>query len=137
MTLLARCISYVVIVSVVSLGFALGAVWLLRPDASAARAAHTPPLPPRIADSIERKKDPPAPPAPAIAAGPALPETRQDANAALHPLPPRQVIRELKVQRPARPRREPVQEARNAQMQASTSFPQPAGVTTARSDVPY
>src|SRR5262245_60236373 len=97
MNLAAKCVSYVVIVGGLSLGFADGARWLASPDSAGPRVASVPPPPPRIAESIARKQEPAPPPLPAVASRPLVaPPAMQEANAALHPQPVRQAIRDLR-----------------------------------------
>jgi len=81
-------------------GLAGGALWLARPDASqrATSPARAAPIPPRIAESIERRRPLPAPPAEplAVATPAAVRPTMQESNVALNPKPPiKFVIREL------------------------------------------
>jgi hypothetical protein len=137
MQLAIKCVSYVAIVVGLSLTLASGVRWLVSPDPAAARVTYTPPIPPRIADSIERKKELPPPPPPVVATAPAMAQpAMQNANVALHPPPrPREVIRELRVRPPgAKPRVKPDE---RLQAQAPPVVPAREVVTTARSDVPY
>jgi len=110
-----------------------GMSWLVQPDASAAASApRVAPVPPRIAESIERRKEPPPPPPPAVA--PKEPMTVS--NASLAP-PPNQTIRELSAPKP------PIRAPGPRSMQARTAAPpqsaQPAvpAATTARTDAPF
>jgi hypothetical protein len=133
MNLPAKCVSYVAIVAGLSLGLTYGALWLVSPDPDGQRVPDRPPLPPRIADSIERKKEPPPSP-PVVAAKPFVAEPpMQEANVALPP--PRQAVRELRV-RPPSPKRPPKPDAR-MQTQPLPIVPAHGEVTTARTDVPY
>jgi hypothetical protein len=133
--LAAKCVSYAIIIGGVPLALAYGALWLISADPASERIVYRPPLPPRIADSIARRQEPP-PPQPAVTAQPvATPLVMQGANVALHPPPARQVIRESRPPR-SHPKRPSKPDAR-MQAQPLPIAPAPAVVTTARSDVPF
>jgi hypothetical protein len=76
-----------------------GVFWLARTDASASTEVRPRPIPPRIADSIERKKV--VVPPQALPVTPAATSAMQTMNASLQrPPAPKQHIRELTPQRP-------------------------------------
>lgn len=141
---LIKSLSYVVIVGGLSLALAQGARWLVSAEPGATPVAYRPPLPPRIADSIERKKELPPPPPPVVAAKPFVAQpVMQQAAVSLHAR--QQEIREnqiheLRAQKPARQRapRPPHLDAQApADVPAAAPIQVQAVVTTARSDVPY
>lgn len=134
-SIVIKSLSYVVIVGGLTLALAQGARWLVSADPGARPAVHRPPLPPRIAESIERRKEPaPPPPAPAVAK-PFVPQpVMQQAAVALHPPPA--PLRDSRRSKPGR--RHPPKPGQGIDTQAPPAAPpaQPV-VTTARSDVPY
>jgi hypothetical protein len=128
---LAKPIAYVAVTGGVLIGLAGGVTWLVQPDPGHKAEARAAVIPPRIADSIERKKQPVRPvesetPKPVM----------QEANVALTPAPqPKFRMRDVNAPPPrARQRRQ----ARNARAGSETP-PAPAApaVTTARTDFPY
>ena len=70
MRFLARLLIYTATVGALAGGMVGGALWLVQPGATMTREARAAPIPPRIADSIERKR--PVPVA-AVAPEPAKP----------------------------------------------------------------
>jgi hypothetical protein len=132
--------AYVLIVAVVAVAFLQTGRWLIASDPNYKAEPRVATIPPRIADSIERKKDlvpvsatPVSAPATAtVAAAP-----MREAAVSLAQ-PPRQVIHELSLPKPAAPKRKP--KARTIEARVAPSWTEPArsqAVTTARSDVPY
>lgn len=131
-----RSLSYVVIVGGLTLALALGARWLVSADPAAPPVASTPRLPPRIADSIERKREPLPPPPPVVAEKPFVAQpVMQQATVSLHP--PRAAIRELRASKPGRKRPPEPAQSLDASPQPPAPVAERAVVTTARSDVPY
>jgi hypothetical protein len=142
MRTLAAALAYTIIAAAMAYGFVAAATWLVASDASApivARAA--PPIPPRIAESIERRmarvpeqpRDPP--PAPA-----SLKPALQEASVSLVARPPVEVnVRNtMAAPAPIRLRQKP------RSQQADTITPSAIEVSratmpiaTARSDIPY
>jgi hypothetical protein len=138
--LAAKCVSYAIIIGGVPLGLAFGALWLISPDPAGERVVYRPPLPPRIADSIARRQEPPPAPQPVIASQPVIAPVvaqpmMQGANVALHPPPARRVTRDYRA-RPPQPKWPQKPDAR-MQAQPLPIAPQQGVVTTARSDVPF
>ena len=141
MTLMAKFVSYAAIICGLPLVFAGGIHWLVAADAHAPRALESPPLPPRIADSIERKKQPLPPPSPSVPPRSAVVTAPlRQATASLHPAPvPTTVRGPHRGVMKSRSAREAVKMpaiAAPAPQAVSTRLPQ-AVITTARSDVPY
>ena len=133
-TIVIKSLSYVVIVGGLTLALAQGGRWLVSADPGATPAVHRPPLPPRIADSIERRREPPPPPPPAVVAKPFVAQpVMQQATVSLHP--PRAPLRELRREKPGRRHPQPAQ-ALDTQAPPAAQLAQPV-VATARSDVPY
>ena len=77
MKLLALLLTYLGVGAGLFAGLVGGVLWLVRPDPTIAQERRVPPIPPRIADSIERKVAPPARVTPA-----ALIETKVEPEAA-------------------------------------------------------
>ena len=129
---LGKLLAYIAVTGSVLLGLAGGGMWLVRPDPQLKEQARAAPaIPARIADSIERKKEPVRPAEPEIAK-----PVMKEASVALTPAPqPKFTIREMNAPpQKARPRRlardgRPVQEA--------PPVPTAAVVSTARTDFPY
>ena len=123
-----RLLAYLVVTGGILFGLAGGMMWLVHPDARSKEEARAPVIPPRIADSIERKREP---------ARPVEPETpkpvMREASVALTPAPqPKLAIREMSPPPRARPRK--------VAPEGRTADPAPAPaaiVTTARTDFPY
>ncbi len=128
---LANLIAYVAVTGGVFFGLASGVTWLVQPDPGHKTEARAAVIPPRIADSIERKKEPVRP---VVAETPK--PVMQEANVALTPAPqPKFRIRDADSPPPrARQRRQ----ARDARAVSETA-PAPAApaVTTARTDFPH
>ena len=129
---LARLFSYAAVVGGLSLALIWGAIWLAGPDPNFQPVARAAPISPRIADSIERKREPPPPPEP-VAVQPPM----KEANVSLAPPPPRQVIRELtpvpKTKRASKRTPDP----NNPAARESPPAQQVPLVTTARTDFPF
>jgi hypothetical protein len=159
MTSIGRLASYVALVGGLSYALVFSAIWLARPDPSIRAEAHAAPIPPRIAASIERRRE--ALPAVETASAPAA--TEPAVTLAAVPLPPVRPEPEAPTMKeahvsleavslesvPLPPRRGPIG-ARRATLQpaaqplapipvASDEAPRPAPVriSTARSDFPY
>jgi hypothetical protein len=138
MNIAIAMLSYLAAAAALAGGLAGGVVLLARPgDAqSAAAAQRVAPIPPRIADSIERKKPIPQPPAAPLAVakqvevGPMM----QDANVAISRTPMKFVVRELPPP-PKKRRKQSTQQASAAAVQQGASTA--SAVTTARTDNPY
>jgi hypothetical protein len=127
--LIATLFGYLAVVSLLAGGVLGGVVWLIRTDGAESATVRAAPLPPRIADSIERKKALVPPQPPPVAALPYRP--LQEANAALSQ-PPRSFIREL-----APPRAKPQVRSRDRaplQAPAHAAAPPAAVPITVRSD---
>lgn len=133
MKLARTLLAYTLVIGVLCAGLINGVLWLVRPGPAISHEARAAPIPPRIAESIERKKpilikeSEPEPAKPATTALPAMTE----ANVSLAPAPVRSFnIRELA---PAKPKRKP----RENGVAESPAAPAPAAISTARSDFPY
>lgn len=130
MRLARALLGYALALGVLCAALIGGATWLIAPGEAVSQTARPAPIPPRIADSIERKKPVPVHEAAPEPAKPAMTE----AVVSLTPAPVRSYkIRELTP--PARPKRRPRTEPVTAQ--AAPALPAAPAVTTARSDVPY
>jgi hypothetical protein len=128
--LAALLLCYLAATSVLASALLGSVFWLIRTDPSAGAPARVVAIPPRIADSIERKKM--SVPAPALQAAPAPVRPMQEANAALkQPPAARWVIRELT---PARSKGRQANQ-RPVRPPAQTATPTYA-VTTGRDDNP-
>ena len=149
MKLIALLMSYLGVTAGLLGGVVAGALWLVKPDPSAATATpRVAPISPRIADSIERRKmdTPAAAPVVQTAGTNVEPQpikpAMQEAPAALTQAPLRVQIRELS-QRTAK--RKPLPHQRNAAAQnvatheaAATPAPPVARpIATGRTDSPY
>jgi len=125
-------VSYAAVVGGLSLLLIYGAIWITSPDPSLKAEARAAPLSPRIAESIERRKDA-IPRAEPIEVKP--PEPMTEVNVALTPsLPPapKPILREAR-----RPKIKPVSNRNVArEIALEPAAPRPV-VTTARSDFPY
>ena len=135
MKLAGTFLAYTLALGILFAGLLGGVMWLVRPGPAVSHEARAAPIPPRIADSIERKKpipvkaSEPEPARPAAMATPAMTE----ANVSLAPAPARSFnIRELA---PAKPKRRP-REHGVAENRAAPA-PAAAAISTARSDFPY
>ncbi len=134
MMLLRTLLAYTCMIGVLCAGLIGGVTWLVQPGAAVPHEAYVAPIPPRIADSIERKKPilVKAEPEPAKPVEPAQP-AMQEQNASLAPAPAFR-IRELTPQtkHPRKPRERAIAQDARAALAPSVST-----VTTARSDFPY
>lgn len=134
MKVLARLLAYAVTICLLAAGLIGGTLWLVKPDPTIKVETRDAPIPPRIAESIERKKPLPLP------AAPATPEpvkpVMHEASASLTNQPTFK-IRELSPppQWKAKKRREPKQKSIVAE--ASPAAPAAPAVSTARTDFPY
>jgi hypothetical protein len=129
-------VGYVAVVGGLSLLLVYGAIWLAHPDPSLKAKLRATPLSPRIAESIERKKDTIPRDAP-VKIRPA--ESMTEVNVALTPSPPpapkpipRETRHRAKIKHVPNPNVAPRQIARDGPAAA----PRPV-VATARSDAPY
>jgi hypothetical protein len=136
MRTLARFAGYAAVVGGVSMTLIHGAFWLGSPDPSFKVEGRVAPLSPRIAASIERKKDviPRVQPVAEQLAKPMM-----EANVALTPSPPPKPIL-----RGAQARRQTIKYVSNSRNVApreitpeAPAVAPRAAVTTARSDVPF
>jgi hypothetical protein len=92
--LIATLVGYLAVTSMLAGGLLGGILWLIRTDGAESAPVRVAALPPRIADSIERKKDVVPPQAPPVASLPVKP--MQEANVALsQPVAAKWFIREL------------------------------------------
>ena len=98
---LAALLRYLAVTCALACALLGGIAWLVRVDATEGAPTRDVPIPPRIADSIERKKTFVPPPPPEAPPAPAIP--MHQANVALtRPNTARPVIRELKSPSPPR-----------------------------------
>ena len=138
MNIAIAMLGYLAAAAALAGGLTGGVVLLARPgDAqSAAAPQRVAPIPPRIADSIERRKPIPQPPAAplAVAKQVEVGPTMQEAKVALSRTPMKFVVREL----PPPPKKRRKQSTQQASTAAFEQGPSTASaVTTARSDNPY
>jgi len=138
MNIAIAMLGYLAAAAALAGGLTGGVVLLARPgDAqSAAAPRRAAPIPPRIADSIERRKPIPQPPAApiAVAKQDEVRPTMHESNVALNRTPVKFVVRELPP--PPKKRKKPSTPQASAaafEQGASTA----SNVTTARSDNPY
>jgi hypothetical protein len=133
MKILAGLLTYTAVVCLLAGGVVQGTRWLAEPDPAIKRETRAAPIPPRIAESIERKKPLPVP---AVTAAPEpVKPVMQEASASLTNQPAVK-IRELSPppQRSVKKRHEQKQKPVVAEAPAAA----PAqGVSTARTDFPY
>jgi hypothetical protein len=142
MRTLTAALAYAIVATAMACGFVAAATWLVAPDASAplvARAA--PPIPPRIAESIERRmawvpEQPRDPPPTPVSTKPAL----QEASVSLVARPPVEVSVRNTMAAPApiglrqKPRSQQANTATASALEASrVTMP----IAAARSDIPY
>ena len=131
MRFLARLLIYTAIVGALAGGMVGGTLWLVQPGATMTREARAAPIPPRIADSIERKR-PMAVPVAAAAPEPAKPVMQMAPVSLTHK--PTFKIRDLSP--PSAQKRNKRRERKPVVAEPSpVSLPQ--AVTTARTDSPY
>ena len=124
--------TYTLAIGVLCAALIGGATWLITPGPAVSHEARIAPIPPRLADSIERKKPLPVQ-EPEYRPEPVKP-AMQEAAASLTPAPVRSFkIRELNP--PPNQKRKPRREEGVAQ--AAAPAPVAPLVSTARSDVPY
>jgi hypothetical protein len=129
MRFLARLLIYTAIVGALAGGMVGGTFWLVQPGATMTREARAAPIPPRIADSIERKK-PMAVPAPAPE--PAKPVMQMAPVSLTHQ--PAFKIRDLS---PPSAQKRNKRRERKPVVAESSPVSLPQAVTTARTDSPY
>jgi len=134
MKLAGTLLSYALAVGVLCAGLIGGVLWLIQPGSAISHEARAATIPPRIAESIERRK-----PIPVQASEPAPAKpVMTEANASLTPAPVHQFkIRELNP--PPKQHRKPRGETAVAAASAPAAAIRTAApaVSTARSDVPY
>ncbi len=141
MKLIALLAAYLGVGAGLMAGLMSGVFWLVKADASAVQEPRVAPIPPRIADSIERKMVPPQP-VPVTPA--AIVETKvepepvkpamKEADAALTQAPRKVQIRETNRQVP---KKKPRDERRLAAQEAASDAPPARPIATARTDFPY
>jgi hypothetical protein len=134
MRVLAGLLAYAVTVCLLAAGLIGGTLWLVKPDPAVRVETRAAPIPPRIAESIERKKPLPVPVA--MATPEPLKPVMHEASASLTNQPAFK-IRELSPppQWQAKKRREQKQKSEVAE--ASPVAPATPAVSTARTDFPY
>jgi len=133
MKLAGTLLSYALAVGVLCAGLIGGVLWLIHPGAATSREARAATIPPRIAESIERRK-----PIPVQASEPAPAKpVMTEANASLTPAPVHQFkIRELNP--PPKQHRKPRGESAVAHAAPAAAIRAAApAVSTARTDVPF
>jgi len=137
MNIAVAMLGYLAAAAALAGGLAGGVLFLARSgDSQAAAPQRVAPIPPRIAESLERRKPFPAPPitAPAAPTQVGISSTMQESHVALIRTSPKFVLREL----PSPPRKRRKQSAPQASTAAFAQGAPPASVvTTARSDNPY
>jgi len=134
MRLAGTLLSYAFAIGVLCAGLIGGVMWLVQPGAATSHEVRAAPIPPRIADSIERRKPIPVQESEPAPAKPVM----TDANVSLTPAPVRPFkIRELNP--PPKQHRKPRGETAVAAASAPAAAIRTAApaVSTARSDVPY
>lgn len=127
-------LAYALTIGVLCAGLIGGAMWLIQPSAAISHETRAAPVPPRIADSIERRKPIPVKESEPEPAKPAM----KEADVSLAPAPVRSFkIRELAP--PVKQKRKPRGDSAVAQVPTPAETPRSVSpvVTTARSDVPY
>jgi len=130
MRVLAALFAYTAVVCLLAGGLIWGTLWLVEPDPTIKLERQAAPIPPRIAESIERKKPLPVP---AVTATPEpVKRVMQEASASLTNQPIAK-IRELSPPpKKAKKRRE-----QNPVVAEAPTIPVPQTVSTARTDFPY
>jgi hypothetical protein len=132
--LIAILLCYLAATSVLASALLGGVFWLIRTDPTESAPARVAAIPPRIADSIERRKMVLPAPEPQVPPAPVRP--MQEANVALKQPPPaaRWVIRELT---PSRPNGRRARSLGQPPVRASAEAIAPAyAVTTGRDENP-
>ena len=127
MRFLARLLIYTAIVGSLAGGMVGGTLWLVQPGATMTREARAAPVPPRIADSIERKR-----PRPVAAPEPAKPVMQMAPVSLTHR--PAFKIRDLS---PPSAQKRNKRRERKPVVAESSPVSLPQAVTTARTDFPY
>lgn len=141
MKLLALLLTYLGVSAGLFAGLIGGVLWLVRPDPTIAQERRVPPIPPRIADSVERKTAPPAVTPAALTETKVAPEpvnpAMQEADAALTQAPRKVQIRETKPRPPIK--RKPRDGRSIASHEAAPAPEAPAPIVRplARTDFPY
>lgn len=136
---LAILLAYVVVSAGLIGGLLSGVLWLVQPGPTVAQEPRAAPIPPRIAESIERKLAPPPAPVAVKEPEPVKP-AMQEAQVSLTSATPRVQIRDLAPPPPVK--RKPRRDERTIASQRA-SAPQEASsasarvVSTGRSDSPY
>jgi hypothetical protein len=133
MKLIGILVSYALAIGVLFSTLVGGVMWLVQPGPAISREARAAPIPPRIADSIERRKPIPVEEHRPEPVKPAM----QEANVSLAPTPMRSTkIRELSA--PVTQTRKRRSEQAGVRETRAVSTPSPAAtISTARSDFPY
>lgn len=133
MKLAGTLLSYALTVGVLCAALIGGVLWLIQPGAAIPHEARAATIPPRIADSIERRKPIPVQTSEPAPARPVMTE----ANASLTPAPVRPFkIRELNP--PPKQHRKPRGETAVADVAPTAAIRTAAPViSTARTDVPF
>jgi hypothetical protein len=135
MRVLAILFGYVVSTAALAAALIGGTFWLVQADPSLTPEAKAAPIPPRIAESIERKKVPIAAAEPVPVKAPML-----EANVALTTQPaPKITIRELSLLPPAKKRKAKVPSKERAVAVSDETRPEshPLTVSTNRNESPY
>ena len=133
MRLAGILLSYVLAIGFLFAGLVGGVTWLIQPGAAVSGEPRVAPIPPRIADSIERRK-----PLPVRAEEPeSVKPVMKEVNVSLAP-PPAGSFKIRELSPPAKQQRTRRDERGVASDQAVPAVPVPAPVvSTARSDFPY
>lgn len=134
MKLVGTLLAYALTIGTLFAGLIGGVTWLVQPGPAISRQAHSAPIPPRIADSIERKKPIAVKEAAPEPAKPAIAPAMTEANVSLAPAP----SFKIRERAPAPHRRKPQRERGVAQAGAPEPIPAARSpLPTARSDFPY
>jgi hypothetical protein len=132
MKLAGTLLSYALTVGVLCAALIGGVLWLIQPGAAIPHEARAATIPPRIADSIERRKPIPVQTSEPAPARPVMTE----ANASLTPAPVRPFkIRELNP--PPKQHRKPRGETAVADVATAAIRTAAPVISTARTDVPF
>ena len=142
MKLLVVLLAYLGVSAGLFAGLMGGILWLVRSDPTVAQERRVPPIPPRIADSIERKTAPPVPVTPAaITAAKVEPEAAEPAmkaaDAALTQMPRKVQIREITPRPPIKRKPRGGRSVASQEAAAAPEAPAPSVRPLARTDFPY
>src|ERR1043165_559308 len=121
-------------VCLLAAGLISGTLWLVKPDPAVKLETRAAPIPPRIAESIERKKPLPVP-VPSAAPEPVKP-VMHEASASLTNQPAVK-IRELSPPPQKKAKRRGEQRQKSLVAEASPVAPATPAISTARTDFPY